>query len=103
MIAVQKTIGFLQAGDSQKNARRRVKLATGVTFGSRQMSTVILPPSERWRDWFLIVLAIAMFSGVLPALASCALVHIAAAVGPWPVWAALAAFSAAFLRWVWSL
>ena len=87
----------------QKDARRRYELATGETFGSRQMSTVILPPSERWRDWFLIVLAIATFSGVLPALAACALVHVVAAVGPWPVWAALAAAAAAFFRWVWSL
>lgn len=87
----------------QKDARRRSKLATGGTFGSRQMLTVILPPSELWRDWFLIVLAIAMFSGVLPALAACALVYVVAAVGPWPVWAALAAVAAAFFRWVWSL
>lgn len=87
----------------QKDARRRVKLATGETFGPCQMSTVMLPPSERWRGWFLIVLAITTFSGVLPALAACALVHVVAAVGPWPVWAALAAAAAAFFRWVWSL
>lgn len=103
MITARKTIGFAQGAGRQKNARRRFKLAAGGTFGSCQMSTVMLPPSERWRDWFLIVLAITTFSGVLPALAACALVHVVAAVGPWPVWASLTAAAAAFFRWVWSL
>ena len=86
----------------QKDARRRAKLAAGGAFGSRRMSTVILPPYERWRDWFLAVLAIAIFSGVLPGLACAALIALFDAVGWWPLWCTVAAGSAALLRWMWS-
>lgn len=87
----------------QKDARRRTKLAAGGAFGSRRMSTVILSPYERWRDWFLAVFIVLSVSGILPALACAALGALFDVIGWWPVYVGLAALLAAFFRWVWSL
>ena len=87
----------------QKDARRRTKLAAGGAFGSRRMSTVILPPSERGRDGFLAVFIVLSVSGILPALACAALGALFDVIGWWLVYVGLAALLAAFFRWVWSL
>ena len=102
MMKTNAVTGAISSG-SQKDARRRTKLAAGGAFGSRRMSTVILPPSARWRDWFLMALLIAGMTGILPGVLCMALEPVFEAIGWWPVWAALIGFVAAFFRWVWSL